>query len=75
MSKLHPVPDGLVPMSVGENVAFRETHELGGKYGRIKALGLEADGSVAFDLLVYDPSTGFTGKETTVRRTRMEEIQ
>lgn len=74
--KLHPVEQSILPLWVGEKVAFREGHpDHPGMYGRIEHLGLDEGGKLMLDLLVIDPSTGSPIKPETVRRTHRGEIQ
>lgn len=65
----------LVPFTVGERVAFREDHDLGGNYGMVKQIGVTLEGNIEFDLQVYDPYVGHTGEEPMIVRATMEEIQ
>ena len=74
--KLHPIDPSLAPFAVGERVAFKEDHSKHpGKYGSVRAIGLDPDGGFGFDLLVFDPAVGLTGEEKTVFRSTMEDIQ
>jgi len=86
---LHPIDEELTPLRVGETVAFREDHDVHGmqfdnddevseraKYGVITAIGLQPDGTLAFDLNVYDPFHGVDPEADTVTyRATMGEIQ
>ena len=66
----------LVPFQVGEKVAFREDHPThAGKYGTVKQIGITEEGNLEFDLIVFDPNVGYTGKEKKIVRATMEEIQ
>lgn len=59
-----------IPLNPGEMVAFKEDHgHHAGMYAVIKAIGYDPDaGGIRLDVLVYDPQTGVTGDETTMRR-------
>jgi hypothetical protein len=74
---LLPIDAHLVPVHVGERVAFKEEHDdHGGKYGLIETLGIdEKAGGVKLDVLVYSPADGVTPDDSTRVRVGLEEIQ